>query len=524
VSGKPAAFMSYARFNDQHDNGQLTEFCARLSGEVKVQTGEEFPIFQDRNDIAWGQNWQQRIDQALDTVTLLLVIVTPSFFRSPPCRAEVMRFLERERQLGRQDLILPVYYVSTPEFDDSGQRDANELAGILASRQFADWRELRFEPSSSPVVRKAVAQLATRMRDTFWRPPPHAGDSGRPATARAAGAELAGGAEPAAAAKDTAKSEPPTHIVDPYHRGHYVTVGAAIEAASPGDRILVRPGLYQEGLVISKPLEILGDGPVADIVIQARRADALLFKANIGRVANLTLRQAGGAGKWYGVDITQGRLELEGCDITSLSLACVAIRDGADPRLRHNQIHGGQQTGVFVYAGGLGTLEDNDITAEDFASVAISTGGSPTLRRNRIHDGRQGGVMVYDDGLGTLEDNDITASGTAGLEIRTGGNPTVRHNTIRNGKQSGVFVHDNGLGMLEDNDIIANGHAGISVGLGGNPTVRGNRINGNGYEAVWIRTGGRGVFEDNDLTGNSRGGWDIAPECEANVIRARNRE
>ena len=32
-------------------------------------------IFQDQNDIAWGQNWQQRIDEALDAVTLLLLII-----------------------------------------------------------------------------------------------------------------------------------------------------------------------------------------------------------------------------------------------------------------------------------------------------------------------------------------------------------------------------------------------------------------------------------------------------------------
>jgi F-box protein 11 len=101
--------MSYVRFNDEHDDGQLTAFRERLSKEVRAQTGEDFPIFQDRNDIAWGQGWQQRIDETLDAVTLLLVIITPGFFRSPACRAEVARFLERERELGRQDLILPVY-------------------------------------------------------------------------------------------------------------------------------------------------------------------------------------------------------------------------------------------------------------------------------------------------------------------------------------------------------------------------------------------------------------------------------
>ena len=77
MPGQPAAFMSYARFDDLHDDGQLTQFRERLSAEVRVQTGEEFSIFQDRNDISWGQNWQKRLDQTLDAVTLLLVIITP---------------------------------------------------------------------------------------------------------------------------------------------------------------------------------------------------------------------------------------------------------------------------------------------------------------------------------------------------------------------------------------------------------------------------------------------------------------
>jgi hypothetical protein len=131
---QPAAFMSYVRFNDQHDDGQLTQFRERLSAEIRGQTGDEFPIFQDRTDIAWGQNWQTRIDESLDAVTLLLVIITPSFLRSPACRAEVEHFLARERQLGRQDLILPVYYVSTPELDEPERRDADELARVLAAR------------------------------------------------------------------------------------------------------------------------------------------------------------------------------------------------------------------------------------------------------------------------------------------------------------------------------------------------------------------------------------------------------
>jgi parallel beta-helix repeat protein len=573
MSREPAAFMSYVRFDDQHDDGQLSQFRERLSAEVQVQTGEGFVIFQDRNGIAWGQNWQARINETLDAVTLLIPIITPSFFRSPPCCEEVERFLARERELGRQDLILPVYYVSTPELDDPDRRDLDELARVLAARQFADWRELRFEPFTSPVVRKALAQLASRMRDTFWQQPSapssRPGGSRRAAT-RAAEAE-ATASEPAAAAQSAAKTEPPTHVVDAFpHRGDFTTISAAIAAARPGDRILVRPGLYQEGLVIDKPLELLGDGPVPDIQVQAQGTNVLLFKASLGRVANLTLRQAGGSGNWFGVDITQGRLELEGCDIASQRLSCVAIRNGVDPRLRRNTIHDSKQSGVFVYDDGLGTLEDNDLSANGLHGVEIRTGGNPTLRRNQIHDNQQGGVfvqkrglgrlednnatanglagvsiktgsnpilrrnqirankasgvLVYDDGLGTLEDNEISANSYSGVEIRNGGNPTVRRNQIHDNQQNGVFVQDRGLGRLEDNDITASGLHGVEIKTSGNPTVRRNRVNRNTYQAVSVHEGGRGVIEDNDLTGNRGGRWHIAKESERNVKRTGNRE
>jgi len=119
----------------------------------------------------------------------------------------------------------------------------------------------------------------------------------------------------------------------------------AIEAANPGDRILNRPGLYREGLVMDKPLEIIGKGSPGNVVVQTRGKSALLFRTTMGLVANLTLQQMEG-GEWHCVAIAQGRLDLKGCDITSQSQACVAIHGGADPRLRCNRIQGGKFSGV----------------------------------------------------------------------------------------------------------------------------------------------------------------------------------
>jgi F-box protein 11 len=560
----------------------LTKFRERLSGEVRMQTGETFDIFQDRKDIAWGERWKQRIDGSLDAVTFLIPVVTPGFFKSQPCREELERFLQREESLGRADLILPVYYVECPVLSDEAKREKDPLAKAVAARQYADWRELRFELFTSPDVCKRLAQMARQIVEALER--------GQPASSRATPAKsaiVARGAvsridsqavqareETSAAASELArgpgsKIETPTLVVDAFHRGDHATLTGALKAAKPGTRLLVRPGLYKEGIVIDKPVEIVGDAEPGEVVIEASGKAVVLFRANMGRIANLTLRQTGG-GNWYCVDIGQGRLDLEGCDITSQSHACVAIHGGADPRLRRNRIHDGKSVGVFVYDNGQGTLEDNDIfantlsgvavktggnptlrrnrihdgkasgvlvyengqgTLEDndifanaYAGVPVRTGGNPTLRRNRIHDGKASGVLVYDNGQGTLEDNDIFANTLSGVEVRTGGNPTLRRNRIHDGKQGGVFVHENGQGTLEDNDIFSNAYTGVAVKTGGNPTLRRNRISKNSYQAIRVHEGGAGVIEDNDLRGNARGAWNLAPDCKSRVKRARNLE
>jgi len=509
---KPAAFMTYVHADDL--DGRLTRLREELSREITMQIGESFDIFHDRKDIAWGQNWEKRITGALNEVTFLLAIITPGFFNSEHCRKEFGIFLEREKKLRRDDLILPLYYVDTPRLNDAKKREADPIATIIAGRQYADWRELRFEPFTSPQAGKTLACLAGKVRDALERqattlvalpgaPVRPPSEAGAPSSSK-----LPQPTEAERPASPTKRIEPPTLTVDAMHRGDHATISAAIRAAEPGNRILVRPGVYNEALVVDKPLEIIGDGELADIIVQTKDAHCLVFRANIGRVANITFRQRGGA-RWYGVDISQGRLELEGCDVSSKSLACISIHGGADPRLRRNRIRDGKQSGVFVNQNGQGTMEDNDIFGNSFAGVAIRSGGNPTLRRNRIHDGKAGGVFISENGQGMLEDNDIFGNAEAGVEITSGGNPTLRRNRIHNGKQDGVFVSVNGKGMLEENDIFANANVGVRIQEGGSPTLRRNRIHGNGYQAIWVREGSGGVIEDNDLRESAKGAWFI---------------
>lgn len=155
----PVAFWSYVQEDDKHEGGRITSLRERLEGEIRAQTGSPFPIFQDRNDLQWGDHWKSRIESTVKNVTFLVPIITPSYFRSQACRNEFEVFLKRESTLGLTNLIFPIYYITASQLRVEKIDDV--LVDTIRSRQWADWRELRFEALEAAIVRKEIARLAT---------------------------------------------------------------------------------------------------------------------------------------------------------------------------------------------------------------------------------------------------------------------------------------------------------------------------------------------------------------------------
>jgi hypothetical protein len=163
----PIAFLSYAHKDDQH--GRVSELRNRLSSEVEMATGAEFTIFQDRKDIHWGMAWRDRIERSLDGVTFLIPILTPIFFKSEACRGELQRFLQREKDLGRRDLVLPIYYIQADVIDDQELRRGDPLATELYERQYVSWRHLRHKNFEDEEVRAELEKLALQIKSALLR-------------------------------------------------------------------------------------------------------------------------------------------------------------------------------------------------------------------------------------------------------------------------------------------------------------------------------------------------------------------
>jgi CheY-like chemotaxis protein len=171
------AFLSYTRIDDEFFGGSITALRRAIELGVQVVTGDRhFKVFQDIDGIELGEKWQERLDEALSSARFLIPIVTPLFFSSDACRNELQKFIIHEKDLGRDDLILPIYFVTTPALENPDHGDSDPLAEQIRtlaleinSRQRRDWRSNADLPIDNPIVKKEVLSLSAAIAQAINR-------------------------------------------------------------------------------------------------------------------------------------------------------------------------------------------------------------------------------------------------------------------------------------------------------------------------------------------------------------------
>ncbi|WP_160159599.1 toll/interleukin-1 receptor domain-containing protein [Streptomyces sp. 3213.3] len=175
TSNGAAGFWSYTHRDDEIEGGRIRRLAQNIANEFEGITAEELHVFLDKQDLKWGDEWRNRIDNALTGSTFFMPIVTPRFFRSEECRREILTFSGHAKSLGLEELLLPILYFDVPQLKEGDVTD--EVMALVAQRQYEDWTQLRLEDEGSPSYRKRVNRLAVRLVEILERtaeiePPP----------------------------------------------------------------------------------------------------------------------------------------------------------------------------------------------------------------------------------------------------------------------------------------------------------------------------------------------------------------
>ena len=498
---QPKGFWSYARGDDAHLDGVLTDLRGRIAGEVSMLLGHDVGIFQDIHDLRTGDRWADTLRAGVTKASFLIPVLTPRFFNRDWCREEVLTYMRISEENGVEPRIFPIRFVEWDEDKDC------EVRAALAPFQYKDLSNWRFE--SDPTQRsKLLNEFARDVKARLKVDPVP-----RPVAAAVVEVKATGSVK--LESREAKPGDAPrykTYVVDPMHRGDFSTIGAAIKAAEPGSKIIVREGTYREALRLSKPLEIVGEGDRERIVVVTAKGDALHCDAPMARISGMRFRREAGD-EGCGIWIDGGAVEIDDCVVESLSFACVAISgSGSSPSLRRCVLRQGAQHGLVVHGGAQPLVEDCEMLGNAGAGVSVLDAATrATLRRCVARDGKEVGYLFLDRASGVMDRCEAVGNGYMGVAIRTGADPVLRDCILRGNAQAGADFYRDGHGRLDGCVIEANGGAGVEVREGSAPKVMGCTIKGNDYEAVWIMDAASGgVFHGNDLRGNERGAWNIA--------------
>jgi parallel beta-helix repeat protein len=311
------------------------------------------------------------------------------------------------------------------------------------------------------------------------------------------------------ASTQTAKAASTSYVVSA-SGGNFSTISEALRNVAPNSRLLIREDFYKESILLDKPIEIVGDGAVENIIVESANSSCVSMQTDRATVRGLSLSGIGeqNGKSFFAVDIPRGELILENCDIISDSLSCVAIHGAyANPLIRNCRIHDGADSGFYIFDNARGRIEESDVYHNKNVGVAITGGANPTIKNCRIFEGASGGVVVWQNGAaGEIENCEIFGHRLANVAVSDSANPTFLSCKIFGGLDSGVMVHQNGYGKFEDCAVHDNRKAEFVVIEKSNSVLRRCAIYNGTDSGIFVDKEARALIESCNIYDNSEAG------------------
>jgi hypothetical protein len=161
TSGDVSVFVSYAHKDDRATHGRIRALAEGIARAYESLTGLEVGVFFDTQSIDLGANWRDRIMAGLDSSTVLLSFISPSYLNSISCRAEVSSFMSFLADGRTSRLIIPILLFPRERIDRYFSKDA--LWQEILNLQHREADDLWTETPGSQLWIDKTMEIAVRI-------------------------------------------------------------------------------------------------------------------------------------------------------------------------------------------------------------------------------------------------------------------------------------------------------------------------------------------------------------------------
>ncbi|MEV6954855.1 right-handed parallel beta-helix repeat-containing protein [Streptomyces sp. NPDC051183] len=280
--------------------------------------------------------------------------------------------------------------------------------------------------------------------------------------------------------------------------GPFRTIGEALEAARSGAVISVRPGRYEENLVITKMVTITAEDAQGTVRVIPRKGTVVQVVAEAVQLTGLVLQ--GLDEELPAVDVPRGQAALQDCEVVGNAWTAVLTRQQGSLAMRGCRVTNPGGAGIVETSTGTSVIEDCVVEHLGTSAVVIGERANPTIRNCVLRDARGNGVCANGEGRGLVEDCEISATDKPAIALEQNSATRVLRTSVRD-CLLGVYISSTDRVVLEDCSVTGTKVHGIALAGGTDPVLRRCRTS---------RTKGNGIH----VTGRSRGTFE---DCEASA-------
>ena len=245
--------------------------------------------------------------------------------------------------------------------------------------------------------------------------------------------------------------------------GEFATIGAALARAQDGATISVRPGRYDESLIIRARVSVSAEAGEGTVEVGATRGSALVVDGAGAQLRGLTLVCADK--DVAAVDVRRGEVALDGCRITGSSWTTILTRLAGSLAMRGCRVTNSVGAGIVVTSARPSTVEDTVVAEVPSSAVVVGETGSLVLRRFTAERVGGNGVCVNGHGRCVVERGRVTGAVKPAVVVEQHGEAVISGLEVRGGASVDLYL--TGAGPVSVADSVFAGAAGQAVHVAG---------------------------------------------------------
>lgn len=245
---------------------------------------------------------------------------------------------------------------------------------------------------------------------------------------------------------------------------NYPTIQAAVDAASPGDTIIVRDGTYTENIDVNKSLTIQSASGADSTIVQAANPNDYVFevRANYVNISGFTVEGATETGQ-AGIFLYRA----DDCNISNNRLSNnfngITLIDSRKTIVRSNVANLNGHMGIWLWDASNNRVIDNVANLNYYYGIYLSSGSENEIARNNLDSNGYGGIELDSSNSNTVASNTAESHSLWGIILWDSSNNIVITNNVGT-NNIGIRVDSSNNNRIYSNNFIDNNNSVLSSG------------------------------------------------------------